>query len=319
MINEVEEGMLLLKKELNVLKEVIPKKSKVYFFDIPIYANVGDMIIWKGTQEYFRNNSIRVERRLTYYQALKNISNDNSWKIPHDCIIICQGGGNFGDMYPAHQDLRKILVQKYPNNKIVFLPQSIHYDNEENMEKDLDLFSKHKSLYIFTRDEYSYNLINNKINNTYLIPDMAHTLYPISYNSKINSKYLYLIRRDKENKNNYEVEKNKHFDWDDLYTKYDRFLLEIIRKIHRYPNSKFFQEFTTSIWCKFMNYTINKAVKYYAGYEIVITSRLHGHLLACLMDKETLLIDNSYGKNSRYYSKWTNIVNNVKLNNYRVK
>jgi Exopolysaccharide biosynthesis protein len=37
----------------------------------------------------------------------------------------------------------------------------------------------------------------------------------------------------------------------------------------------------------------------------VVTDRLHGHILACLMDKKHVVIDNSYGKNSTYMNQWT--------------
>jgi pyruvyl transferase EpsO len=38
---------------------------------------------------------------------------------------------------------------------------------------------------------------------------------------------------------------------------------------------------------------------------LVVTDRLHGHILAMLMDMPTLVLDNSYGKNSRYAAVWT--------------
>ncbi|MBX4758626.1 polysaccharide pyruvyl transferase, partial [Klebsiella sp. CVUAS 8534.2] len=39
---------------------------------------------------------------------------------------------------------------------------------------------------------------------------------------------------------------------------------------------------------------------------VIITSRMHGHILSCLVNRNSKIIDNSYGKNSGYFNEWTN-------------
>ncbi|MDI5788788.1 hypothetical protein PO124_11350 [Bacillus licheniformis] len=46
----------------------------------------------------------------------------------HHCL---SGGGNFGDLYPHFQQFRERVVEHYPDNRIVILPQSIYYEHEE--------------------------------------------------------------------------------------------------------------------------------------------------------------------------------------------
>ncbi|MFZ3579514.1 hypothetical protein [Virgibacillus sp. DJP39] len=67
------------------------------------------------------------------------------------------------------------------------------------------------------------------------------------------------------------------------------------------------------IWAIYTSHLIKKAVRLFSKYETVITSRLHGHLLACLMDKNNKIIDNSYGKNSNYFKCWTESTANTSL------
>jgi pyruvyl transferase EpsO len=38
--------------------------------------------------------------------------------------------------------------------------------------------------------------------------------------------------------------------------------------------------------------------------DTVVTSRLHGHILASLLGVQKMLLDNSYGKNGAYYRTW---------------
>ncbi|MBS4162042.1 pyruvyl transferase, partial [Klebsiella pneumoniae] len=57
----------------------------------------------------------------------------------------------------------------------------------------------------------------------------------------------------------------------------------------------------------------NKSVRFFSRYESVVTSRLHGHILSCLLQKENVVIDNSYGKNANYYNTWMKDIPNTKL------
>ncbi|MCY9421777.1 pyruvyl transferase, partial [Bacillus paralicheniformis] len=40
---------------------------------------------------------------------------------------------------------------------------------------------------------------------------------------------------------------------------------------------------------------------------------LHGHILSCLLGKENVVIDNSYGKNANYYNTWMKDIPSTKL------
>ena len=41
-----------------------------------------------------------------------------------------------------------------------------------------------------------------------------------------------------------------------------------------------------------------------AAAQCVVSNRLHGHILACLLGLPNLLFDNSYGKCSDYFHTW---------------
>jgi pyruvyl transferase EpsO len=41
-----------------------------------------------------------------------------------------------------------------------------------------------------------------------------------------------------------------------------------------------------------------------SSYEMVITERLHGHLLACMMGVPSILLDNNYGKCRSFHETW---------------
>lgn len=312
-----------LKEQLNEINKVIPKGSKVYYFDYPVHSNVGDMLIWKGTEKFLKENKIKVVRRLSYH-LVNYLINNSKLKIPKDAIILCHGGGNFGDLYNVHQNLRKLLVEKFPEHKIVILPQSIFYNDKQVMVNDFNLFSKHKSLHLYVRDQNSYKIASGYLKNVYLSQDMAHALYPVISNQKFKYNTLYFIRKDKERTEvdytQIDIDPAHIFDWDQLYSSLDNKIINIFKKAHNsYKIYKYFHvNFLSQLWYLYVGYKINQAIKMFNKYEVIITSRLHGHILACLMDKKNIVLDNSYGKNSGYYNCWTNQAKDAKLfNDYK--
>ena len=148
---------------------------------------------------------------------------------------------------------------------------------------------------------------------------MAHALYPIKQKGKNKLDTLYFTRRDKERANPQflinEADRIKTFDWQLLFTKRDVKILRLFNRFHQsYKIQKIFSSnILFKLYYFYISYIINKAIRLFAEYQTIITSRLHGHILACLMDKENGLIDNSYGKNSGYYECWTNSVEGVYL------
>lgn len=164
--------------------------------DVPYYNNIGDVLIWQGTHDLLKQSK---------HKCLMSASKDtwNYGKLDSDIIILLQGGGNFGDLWIQHQDFRNKIIEKYPNNKIIILPQTIFYNDKNRMLADACLMACHRNLHICARDMRSYELLKQYFskNQLYLLPDMAFCI-----SSKLLDKYrvgsqnktLLLMRADKE-------------------------------------------------------------------------------------------------------------------------
>lgn len=300
-----------LKDQLNTtLLMTIPKKSNIYYIEYPIYENIGDILIMKGTEKFFLNNEINVIKKYSLANFPKGL------EIPEDIIIVCQGGGNFGDLYQGPQQLREHLIEAYPNNKIVILPQTIHFQNENNLERSIGIFSKHSNLHLFVRDENSYNAIKSQSHiNVYLCPDMAHQLWPLKNVNTSIDKTLYFIRTDSEGvgkltKSDYSGD---ILDWPTLLSSIDKKVIKVFQLSARLDKILKNRLPIKKLWDIYSDYLVNKSTKIFSKYKKIESSRLHGHLLACLLDKENIVRDNSYGKNSTYYNAWTIKVKNTSL------
>lgn len=309
-----------LKKNLSVIDSVVPRGSRIVYLDIPLHLNVGDLLIYKGTEQFFKEREYKVLARRTDRTSLKFVQNTKH--LPSDVIILLHGGGNFGDLYPHHQILRETVVQKFPNNKIVYMPQTVHFKSAEKMEHSASIIRQHKNLTIFCRDTRSHQILReNFCDNVIMCPDMAHSLwgvFPTQKKNDIKRDTLWMIRKDIEETNVGTLSgipaPSKYEDWEDICTDKDRAYMNLLFKFERINNllgSNIIP--TVNMWAKHTDKLVDRVNNYFMAHEQVVTSRMHGHILCCLLSVKTKLLDNSYGKNSTYFDAWTKGVPNCEL------
>lgn len=54
-------SMISLKEKLAELLEIIPKQSHIVYADYPLYGNVGDLFIMKGTESFLKNTAFALK------------------------------------------------------------------------------------------------------------------------------------------------------------------------------------------------------------------------------------------------------------------
>lgn len=297
------------------LRELIGDKSFVYV-DMPVYGNIGDLLIMQGTFRFFEKNRL-IPRIVAPIFAF-----DVNWIQP-DEVVVFQGGGNFGDLYAGMQPLREKTVKEKPHNRIIILPQTIHFSSDEAMAKSIAIFQQHKDVHICVRDEKSYELAKLFTKNAYLVPDMAHHLFPIKSSNAEAKTTLLLSRTDDEKAGNEQVTdgtgshtKDKNpgelyttiTDWPEVVGKRDkvfRLYYLAMRLFYRTGFGILGNRIFAKLWPQYANTLIQDATRLFGRHEYIVTDRLHGHILACLMSKPHTVLDNSYGKNSGYSRVWT--------------
>lgn len=288
-----------LKSEHKALAELIGNK-KVAYVDIPIHFNTGDLLIYKGTEAFFESFNINVIYRAGYKYL-------NDKKISEADIILFHGGGNFGDLYDLHQNLREGLVKKYHHKMIICLPQSIHFSNDENLAKSAAVFKAHPNFVFCVRDHRSIEIAKKFTDHVLFQPDMAHQLHPLVDKSEVGISNIYppkilnLIRVDKEQRLNNRIICKKGFDWVNLTKPEDILYFHLYHKMNKVP---FLRDKAMNLWSFKADEIIFGAWNYFNNYTVVHTDRLHGFILSSLLGKEICLYDNSYGKNTNYYNAW---------------
>jgi pyruvyl transferase EpsO len=278
-----------------------------HYVDVPVHGNIGDLLIMQGTLAFFRRHELKPD-------FITDCSAYDDSAISPSQTIVFHGGGNFGDIYPKYQKLRERVVSNRLRNRIVILPQSLHFSSKAARESSSALFRRHPDLHICVRDMESLEVAREFSDHVYLLPDMAHQLYPLPAGNAPRSGALIIRRSDTEghrwlmNDLGQAGKSVLDTDWPqfvgrrEYMIKMTRFLL---RTAARLGATKPAYNLVANIWIPYANMLTADAVRLFQRNELIVTDRLHGHILASLINKRHVLIDNSYGKNSRYVKAWT--------------
>jgi pyruvyl transferase EpsO len=255
--------------------------------------------------------------------------------------ILLHGGGNFGDIWPDFQKFRERIIQQYKDRPIVILPQTIYYSSEEALEQSAKVLNEHPDLTIFVRDDRSFKIAQEAFVKckVYKAPDMAFQMVDVpkkNLNPARSNRTLYLCRNDVEMNYNFkpqnipienlDVDDWISFNWMSKIPKdwiYVPGLVRIVREgwqrglktpqewLSRqswqwlHPDASVFnQVHRPELHRKSWGY-MHSGIYQLQGYDLVITNRLHVHILCLILNIPHILLPGSYYKIPAFYHTWT--------------
>ena len=275
--------------------------SDYYLLELPYYNNIGDVLIWQGEEDFLRTLPYTCKGRY----ALETFTFPT---IPDGTLILFQGGGNFGDLWTKHHEFKMKIVEHYTNCKFLFLPQTVFFQNEANLQACAKRLSENKNITICARDQASYDILKQNFSNTVLlVPDMAFCINRnrLQKCTTPNEQDMLMIRNDAEFQLSDELASlmdQKSIavrDWPPMERR-DLFTWLLV-KFSPIVSPRLLDWYCQQIY---MPYLVRCGVRFINRYRTIHSTRLHGAILALLLGKDVVLYDNSYGKNSGFYNTW---------------
>ncbi|KKM84709.1 hypothetical protein LCGC14_1296490, partial [marine sediment metagenome] len=275
-----------------ILLPILKGYDRVAIFDFPNYANVGDSAIWLGQESFLAEHDIFILHVDDCYHGARGYP-----KLPSDVAVLINGGGNFGDIYPRHQKLRELLISQYPNHRIIQLPQSIHFQRESEELRCADSLKLHSDFHLIVRDEASFNIAKRiHSGHSYLCPDMAFYLKKTPRMSQQDFHILGLLRTDCEQKYEHdEADQDSFFcDW----VQENRNIFRVVNWASRFDRRLLggtSSRFRKLIYSWAANLRLRRGCLLLSSGQVVITDRLHAHVLCTIMGIPHVVLDNTYG------------------------
>jgi pyruvyl transferase EpsO len=269
---------------------------------------VGDSAIWLGEVRYLRSIGIRISYAC-HGGALSR--HDLAARIG-DGTILLHGGGNLGDLWPVHQLFREAVIAACPRNRIIQLPQTIHFLDRKNLDRARSVLDAHPGLTLLVRDQASLDVAQKEFRAPSLLcPDMAFAMGPQGMGERPTCAVVWLRRTDIESRETeaqgqglagievldwlYEeptvaIQLSDWLDWQ--IARHPRLLAPLARA-------------RPVMYASVAAHRVRIGMRLLSRGRAVVTDRLHGHILSLLLGIPHVLLDNSYGKLRRFYETWT--------------
>ena len=274
--------------------------------DFPDHSNVGDSAIWLGAISWLSDAGLQIG-----YRCDPETYNPGHLErfVPTGPIFI-NGGGNLGDVWRRHQRLREAVIRDFRHRPIVQLPQTLHFQRPENLTAARQLFDGHPNLTLLVRDRLSFNLVRSEFRaRNGLCPDMAFYIGQLGRVVQPDVDILWLRREDRETAGASGPVPSDVLacDWLDDRVPMLRRARNVLQPLAvREPGRRFvLARALAAAYDQQARQRLRAGCKLLSRGRVVITDRLHAHILCLLLGIPHVLLDNSYGKVRRVHETWT--------------
>ena len=304
---------------------IVNKSEHICIIDPPGHPNVGDSAILLGELNFLKRKFPRA--KLSFYDVHSYSPKADSF-IEEATLLLLHGGGNFGDIWPHHQDLRMRILERFPHKPIIQLPQSIYFGDEANLKATAAKIKTQSGFTLFVRDLNSLEFARRMFEcEVILAPDMAFAMPSIRRKSP-TVDCLCLLRTDKEVAIDHEIimnvlrAANKSFEVCDWITESRHFSRHLVARLdtklnnltRRYPAlTAPFRSITMRLRQHYATQRLVDGLELLSKGAIVVTDRLHAHILCCLLDIPHFVFDSLGWKISAFHATWTQESHNTRL------
>lgn len=287
---------LFIKSTLN---PELKNDKKIVIIGVADYNNLGDHAIAEAQNQFVSkivNNSSKIKNEYKMVEVPTKTPVRHILSILNsEDIILFTGGGNLGTKYDFLDDTFMPIIDKHPNNKKLFFPQSYTFNQSGDSNKRLteikNKFAKSgKNLTITARESKSLELFKSTFpsNNIIYCPDIVLSLNNFSEPQETSKYDVLMLMRDSGEKV-LDFEKQNEL----INTLKKSFTIKVkendevgfIKHTDRMPE-------------------LNKAWTEVQNSNLVITDRLHGMIFAQILGKPCIVFDNYNSKIKMTYQDW---------------
>lgn len=274
--------------------------------DFPCFANVGDSMIWLGAAAILRDltGGPPVHVSAVAPGALIGLKR----RLGAGTIYV-NGGGNFGDLWLGHQRFRESLLDRFPDNRIVQLPQSVHFRSRAAVDRAAAAIRRHCGFHLVVRDRMSEQFALRHFDcPVTLAPDCAFALGPLEPSANPACNLYALMRTDQERRaaGHSAISRlgRREADWG-REPKLRAASLKLSALADSILPAGLRGSPMASRFDRMARRRLLRGIGMVSSGRQVVTDRLHAHILCLLLDIPHVALDNSYGKIGACYREWT--------------
>ncbi len=180
----------------NTWRGLLPPGTRCALALYPDHWNAGDAAIWQATRLLLAELDVTVAYACDAWSYDPRVLRA---ALPEGPILLL-GGGNFGDVYPREHGSRTRILADLPDRRIIQLPQSIWFRSAAAIAETADLLRRQRDVTLLLRDRVSLDFARRHFPGVTaaLCPDTALALALPTARTPAEVPVLALWRQDSE-------------------------------------------------------------------------------------------------------------------------
>jgi exopolysaccharide biosynthesis predicted pyruvyltransferase EpsI len=281
---------------------LVPPASRYALLGFPHHSNAGDSAIWCATRSLLRQVT-GCDPTLSSSPAGFRVK----WLSSHldGQVIVLQGGGNFGDVWPWEHEYREAVLRKCGGQRVVQMPQSIHFDSMARLHATRDVIKQHGGFTLLVRDTESFDIASNELQcDVRLVPDIVFALDVPPPEDPPAQRRLWLLREDRETTRDSASMPADHTDWHDPANDPALKRLDGLERMAHYLPWLVTRRSSVEACDAAAGRRLSHALQLLSRGTVVVTNRLHGHILCTLLGRRHVVLDTKQRKISNFMKTW---------------
>ena len=185
-------------------KAASSNKRKLYYFGVPMHPNLGDLaqcmcIRFFLEENYPEYEVIEIDSKVFMNSKFKLRKQLEQFIKPQN-LIFFQSGYCTQDLGGIEDLMHQVVMQDYPDNRLVMMPQTVFFKTEERKSQASRIYNAHKYLLFLARDKVSFETAKQMFPSipVELYPDIVTTLIGNVNTSGKRNGILMCMRNDVE-------------------------------------------------------------------------------------------------------------------------
>ena len=153
--------------------------SCIILISTPTHGNLGDQAIVFAQRTFLFDLGLDDQVIEISAEQYDEYSDYLSTYIEPDDIIVIDGGGNFGTLWPQVENKMRDIVSRFQKNRIVVFPNTMYYSSDEQGKLELNrskiIYNGHPDIHLCAREIGSYEAMKEAYPNADVIlaPDIV--------------------------------------------------------------------------------------------------------------------------------------------------
>jgi exopolysaccharide biosynthesis predicted pyruvyltransferase EpsI len=286
------------------LDRYIPAGRPVALLQFPWDFNVGNHMMWVAAADYLKRRNARI----AYAAHGFNFDVEAMKRAVGDGVILFLGGVTVSRLWPRHAEVKRIVAAACPSNRLVSLPSTMLFVDDEDRREAGTIFGDHRDAVLIARDPVSGTSAREIFPETIKIETIHDSAFRLPAQQRMGKPIhdiIWLARDDLEGVESKPPTDVNVFDWphDDAEGMRILFPGKLFSRLRsRAPMvDSISNPQISACYERFARYVLASGNKRLDTGKVLVTDRMHPHVLAALRSQPCVLLPDRFGKNRAVY------------------